>query len=374
MALYDTYRSNFRNFSAKKGVFMSLKSFIYNISNRLGSETSVQSTCEHRSEHPLTRNESSISPPVATLKRNVGGRPSVDFNLVEALRLREMGWSNRKIARKMNNVSKDTVRNRLMEYDARKQAQQPKPLIPATAPALKSPSIPAPAAPKPPAPVQDTKRTGCAPDLTLVPPEKGSPDPPDEPVPVPVNPPEPIDNYKAIVAYWASRGVPDFVPDTRCFFLVRGQQNVAYATNCEQLCVGIDQWYKAYRDLEAFQTAERIWVILDPREDNRAFLQSLAADIWIRERCMIGKWEVPSICKYRLLWERAHRSPLPSSLMWLQAAWSDFEKVHNFIPIPAPNCTEQLNALLAKPREPEQPARLDGGYPMAGINRARTDR
>ena len=205
-----------------------------------------------------------------------------------------------------------------------------------------------------------------APDWTFVPPEKWPPDPPDEPVPVPVTPPEPIDNYEAIVAYWAWRGVPDFVPDTRCFFLVRGQQNVAYATNCEQLCVGMETWRKEYRDLDGFQSAERIWVILDPREDNRAFLQSLAADIWIRERCMIVRWEVPSICKYRLLWERAHRSPLPSGLIWLQAAWSDFEKVHKFIPISAPNCTEQLEALLAKPREPEQPARFDGGYLMPG--------
>jgi hypothetical protein len=345
---------------------MSLKSIIYYVFNRLRGETSVQNTSEHRSEHPLTPNVSPISPPVATPKRNVGGRPSVDFNLVEALRLRDMGWSNRKIARKMNNVSKDTVRNRLMEYDARKQAQQPKSPIPATAPALKAPSMPAPVAPKPPAPVQDTKRTGFAPDWTFVPPEQWPPDSPDEPVPVPVTPPEPIDNYEAIVAYWASRGVPDFVPDTRCFFLVRGQQNVAYATNCEQLCVGIETWHTEYRDLDEFTTAERIWVILDPREDNRAFLQPLAADIWIRERCMIVTWEVPSICKYRLLWERAHRSPLPLGLIWLKAAWSDFEKVHNFIPIPAPNCTEQIEALLAKPREPEQPINLGGGYPMAG--------
>jgi predicted DNA-binding protein (UPF0251 family) len=131
---------------------MSLKSLIYNLFYRLRGETSEQNTSEHRSEYPLTPNESPISPPVATPKRNVGGRPSVDFNLVEALRLRDMGWSNRKIARKMNNVSKDTVRNRLMEYDARKQAKQPKPPIPATAPALKAPSMPAAAAPKPPAP------------------------------------------------------------------------------------------------------------------------------------------------------------------------------------------------------------------------------
>jgi hypothetical protein len=63
---------------------MSLKSLIYNLFYRLRGETSEQNTSEHRSEYPLTPNESPISPPVATPKRNVGGRPSVDFNLVEA--------------------------------------------------------------------------------------------------------------------------------------------------------------------------------------------------------------------------------------------------------------------------------------------------
>jgi len=170
----------------------------------------------------------------------------------------------------------------------------------------------------------------------------------------------PIYNYEAVVAYWASRGLPDFVPDTRRFFLVRGQQNVAYATNCEQLCVGIETWHKEYRDLEGFTTAERIWVILDRREDNRAFLQSLSADIWVRERCRILVSDVPSICKYRLLWERARRSPFPpSSLVWLQADWSDFEKAYGFHLMPQPNHTE-LIAQMLKPPEPEKPSAFRG--------------
>lgn len=352
---------------------MGIKSKFFNIIKQLRSEwTPVTRWIHHGNAAITTKSPVAASVPLPSgdfvaetiMRESKPHRkppvpPTLDFDLSEAFRLRGMGWSNRHIARKFD-CSKDTVRNRLMEYDARKQAQQPKPPIPATAPALRAPSIPAPAAPKPPAPVQDTKRTGCAPDWTFAPTEKLPPAPSDEPVPVPVTPPEPIYNYKAIVAYWAARGVPDFVPDTRCFLLVRGQQNVAYATNCEQLCVGIDQWYKAYRDLEAFQDAERIWVILDPREDNRAFLQTLAADIWVRERCMIVKGEVPCICKCRLLWERAHRSSLPSGLIWLQAAWSDFEKVHNFIPIPAPNCTAQLEALLSPPPKPEEPVKLGG--------------
>ncbi|MGA7792808.1 MAG: hypothetical protein WCA19_07180 [Candidatus Acidiferrales bacterium] len=298
----------------------------------------------------------------------------MDFDLVEAVRLHDLGWSCRKIARQMNNVSRETVRTRVLGFEAKFRVATCEPVQQPAAPVQQAPTsaykppVAMPVAPKPCAPAPVSR-----PAWTFVPPSKWAPDPSEAApkpaqvpkaaaaVPVaPLTPPEPINNYNAIVAYWAARGVPDLEPDTRSFLLVRGQQNVVYATNCEQLCVGIETWRKEYRNLDWFQTAERIWVILDPREDNRAFLQSLAADIWIRERCMIVKGEVPCICKCRLLWERAHRSPFPSSLVWLQAAWSDFEKVHNFIPIPAPNCTEQIEALLAKPREPEQPINLGG--------------
>jgi len=165
---------------------MSLKSLIYNLYNRLRGETFVQNTSEHCSERPLTPNETPISPLVATPKRNVGGRTSVDFNLVEALRLRDMGWSNRKIARKMNNVSKDTVRNRLMEYDA---LHKPKPARAPSMPASpkSEPSPAAPAAPVTSKPVEQPPKPAAMPVA--------------EPVRPPEPPPQPITNYDALVEY-----------------------------------------------------------------------------------------------------------------------------------------------------------------------------
>jgi hypothetical protein len=66
-------------------------------------------------------------------KEFIQNQTALNFNLVEALRLRELGWGNAKIARQMNGVSRETVRKRLRDYDAaqvRAVTPKPKPIPP----------------------------------------------------------------------------------------------------------------------------------------------------------------------------------------------------------------------------------------------------
>src|SRR5712692_6657036 len=311
---------------------MSLKSRIFNLCNRLSGSTSALNHGEHCGETAVNPNV----PPAVTRSRR-RARPEVHFELPEALRMLADGWSYRKIARKMG-ISRETVRTRILGYEARLREGKPEPVQPPVVPVQR----PAPAQQPPVATVQAEV--------------------PKAAVPVPVAPPEPVNNYDALVAYWAVRGVPNFKPDTRRFFLVNsrhGQQNLGIAANCEQLAVGITEWHKEYR--EDFKTADRIWVILDRREDNRAFLQSLSADIWVRERCMLVRSRVLDVCKYRLLWERDHRL-FTKDPAFLLADWSDFEKAHGFQPIPPPNAVREHEAWLAPPPEPERVSPVGGGY------------
>ena len=47
----------------------------------------------------------------------------------------------------------------------------------------------------------------------------------------------------------------------------------------------------------------------------------------------------------------------------VEAWWGpQFEALHHFIPLPAPNCVREIEKLLEPPPEPEKPIPFDGGY------------
>lgn len=312
---------------------MSLKSLMSNIYNRLCDTTSVLNDGLHGSQSPLTPD---LRPSI-TRKRNAapaGGRSPVDFDLVEAMCLRALGWSYRRIARKMNNVSRETVRTRILDYEAQFRVAtadpvQQSPIVPVqqSAPVCKAP-VALPAAPKP-APV---------------------------PVVQVVAPPTPFE----------LESVP---AGTKAFFLLNGEHNAILARNCAQIAVGVERWDPSYASLPAFRDADRFWVVLNSSEDNRAFLLSIVDDIQIRERCAVSVDathgdlnQVQVICKRRLLWERArHSAPIVDPAFRL-ADWSDFEKAYGFQPMPQPNHVRELEALLAPPPEPERVSPLGGAF------------
>ncbi|WP_181522861.1 hypothetical protein, partial [Pseudomonas aeruginosa] len=139
----------------------------------------------------------------------------------------------------------------------------------------------------------------------------------------------------------------DFEPDTKYFFLVNGQQNLVYATGLEQLAASIDRWHEEYRDLEAFRDAERIWVVIDRRDDNGEFVRSLVNDIWIRERCVISvgyvsfeRW-VQTVMR-----DRMHRMWDVSPRKWESYDSSQFEAAQHFVSLPQPNHVQRIEELL----------------------------
>lgn len=130
-----------------------------------------------------------FAPPVT---QPTGGRPSLDFDLHEALRLRAQGWGNRRIARQMNNVSRETVRQRLREYDeVHKPVLEPKVMAPAY---------------KPTKPAREPLKP-----LQSVIPSPVPVIPPAVPEPRPAIP-EPRSNLSELQGYWKLKGVAAFEP------------------------------------------------------------------------------------------------------------------------------------------------------------------
>jgi hypothetical protein len=80
------------------------------------------------------------SEPSRTTKPKSAGRPPVEFDLFEALRLHREGEGYRKIARRMKNVSYETVRKQILDYEARFGERKP-PVPIATVKEAETPSI-----------------------------------------------------------------------------------------------------------------------------------------------------------------------------------------------------------------------------------------
>jgi len=298
-----------------------------------------------------------------TAKRNrPAGRSALDFDLLEAVRLHDLGWSYRKIARKMNNVSRETVRTRILEHEASIETAKPKPVQPPPVPAY-----------KPPVPPVDSKSTEYVPNWTFAPPVQPSmrPPTPPEPGPPPLSAPPsvPVTNSIELGQYWALRGRPGFEPDMKQFFLVNGQKNTEFATGSAQLCVGLDEWHESYYNLDVFRHAERVWIILVPSEDNRKFLLSLIRDIRIREKCLVVR---PTLTSNPVLHicQGAYHAIHGVSQWGASAAWAQFEQSYGFRPLPQPNHVREIESLLEPPLQPDRPQVIDGGY---GVMRSDVD-
>lgn len=299
--------------------------------------------------------------PAPSPKRNVGGgRPRIQFDIAAAYRLhydKHMSYSA--LARNFG-ISKDTIIARLNEMHVQMEAERMRRASQAAVEKSQAQGQAAREAASRAQQVADKARRDAewrvahpAPPIQPKPPIITPP-----PVAVPVSPPEPISNYSALVAYYTARGMKDYKPDATRFFLVRGADNVKFGTGSEQFVIGIESWHKEYHDLDEFKNAKRIWVVIDPREDNKIFLYSLCQDIWIREKCTVVRSTTFDAVRARWGWLQrtptrfsTHPSNYEKECRLIDDA--NFERSCHFQMIPAPNHTRELDALLAPPPEPE---------------------
>ena len=183
------------------------------------------------------------------------------------------------------------------------------------------------------------------------------PEPPaEEPLP---NPPAPRDNLGDILQ---RRPWLQVKPTGKAFFLVNAIaalkagriQNQEYATNNAEPCVAIEWWDESFRELPIFRDAARIWVVLDPHEDNRLFLVSIAHDRWLCERSLITAGSMLAVTKDK------HDSGATA----VDDYPVDFDKTWNFRSVPLARDKEAIERLLKKPSSPESPSPI-GGYSAA---------
>ena len=293
-----------------------LKSLISNILKLVRGKT--------RALSPLKTGQQPSEIQSTTVPRSKGGRPPVAFDEAKGMRLRQQGWSDQKIARHMH-VAPSTVGSRLRNWKPTVLTPPPPPVQQAAAPTQRQPEPPAVALKPPTVSV-------AVPTVQQA------------PVPIPQVPASPIDNaddllhrHEWLAAELAWR---------ECFFLVNAINplNLAFCTNNGQYGVAIERWHESYRGLEVFETASRIWVVLDPADDNAAFLQSLVDDIWIREKCVVTVGNVLDIAKYKTDACVGHKMTVET-----------FEVARGFGPMPQRNHTERVKQLLEKPTPPETP-------------------
>jgi Zn-dependent peptidase ImmA (M78 family)/DNA-binding XRE family transcriptional regulator len=103
--------------------------------------------------------------------------------------------------------------------------------------------------------------------------------------------PEPCSEFVAHVP--KPYGLDSVRPGAKELFLLRGYDNCELARHSGQhaRAIGIETWHPGYMDEPPFKAAERVWVVInrsDDRQANDRFLQSIAADNSIRERCLIA--------------------------------------------------------------------------------------
>lgn len=262
-----------------------------------------------------------------TVPRSKGGRPPVAFDEAKGMRLRQQGWSDQKIARHMH-VAPSTVGSRLRNW---------KPPVP----------------PPPPVPAQQTRRQPEPPAVAPKPPtvSVAVPTVQEAPVPIPQVPEQPIDNADDLL-----RRHPWLAEESawrECFFLVNAINplNLQFCNNNSQFGVAVVRWHESFRGLQVFENATKIWVVIDPADDNAAFLHSLVDDIWIRERCLVTVRSILDVAKYKTDACVGHKMTV-----------ENFEAVCGFKPMPQPNHVEVIRTLLQKPTPPETPQSPYGGY------------
>jgi hypothetical protein len=267
-----------------------------------------------------------------TVPRSKGGRPPVAFDEAKGMRLRQQGWSDQKIARHMH-VAPSTVGSRLRNW-------KPAPVAPPAA--AKQPPV-LPARPKPAS--EAVPVTPVAPVLSA---------PVQEPSPAPVVS-QAKDNADALLRRHEWLAAESSW--RQCFFLVNAINplNLEFCTNNSQHGVAIARWHESFRGLEVFENASRIWVVLDPADDNVEFLQSLMNDIWVREKCVVTVGNLLYIAKYKTDANVGHKTTV-----------ENFEVARGFRPMPQPNHVEIIRQLLQKPMPaPETPQQTFGGYGAA---------
>jgi hypothetical protein len=273
----------------------------------------------------------------------------LDFDLTEALRLRSLGWGNRKIARQMNNCSRETVRKRLQEYDAAEALKAvPKPVVPPMAPPVTSSQLP-----------PDKPET--LPEPFVMP--TASRQEPTPPEPVTLSVPEPVTNYADLTAMRKARYGDNFPTDLSRVFIVR-PEHVKFGLGSEQPCVGFDGWRPEYRTLEIFQPPRQFYVLINAEDGaaiNRAWLDGLASDVWLRERCSVVRIErggVLSVLQSRYSAQRQY----PAQAYGARLADEAFERWHKFQPM-SQHGHHELLAALTKDAVPQPvPQVVSGGY------------
>jgi hypothetical protein len=302
---------------------MGLKSLISNVISRLTYKVGLLTTSHTPVSMVVTAAEPSVEP--GSKRGRPPKRPTaLNFDLAEAVRLHRTGVGWKKIARRMSNVSWQTVSRRVKEYEAAQAVAQPV------------------VQPEPVAPTSPLSKPSAVAEVI---PEHSriELDPPPE-----LKPALPVDNAEGLL-----RGRPWLDQDLafkswrKIFFVVNGSNpvNLAYCGNNGWFAVALERWRESFAALALFEEATHIWVILNPADDNEAFLHSFVNDIQIRERCKVAVGSPLDIAKY------AHDAGIPYKI-----SFECFERACGFSPMPQPNHVEIIARLLqkAKPPEPER--------------------
>jgi hypothetical protein len=312
---------------------------LFNVFKRLRNIGTIKS--EHTPSITTVEHKTAVrkSPPVSAVTANATARTTVkrakfakefiqnqsslDFNLTEALRLRALGWGNRKIARKMNGVSRETVRKRLRDYDAAQvKAAKPKPI--------------------PAAPQHEQQQSSNNQIETASNSNRNQ----SETKPVTLKVPPPVTNLAELTARRQARGLENYPLNMTQVFIVR-PEHVKYGLGSEQPCIGFNAWHPEYRMLEIFQTPVKFWVLVNAEDGaavNRSWLDSIAADIWLYERCKVLRIEhgcVLSVFQARFGTHRRY----PGQAYGARLADDTFEGQFNFEPMPLRSHVQELDAL-----------------------------
>jgi len=306
---------------------MSIKSRILTVINKLRGTAGVSETFK-----TALKTISNDSAPVAHGKRRHIPPPPPErivLDMAHVMQWHREGLGSRTIARRLGNVSHTTVRRNIVAYEA----------------------APAPEVQQPVQPIQPEKDGAAV-----------------QPVPAAIVTPQiacpvaaieaykPPSNFAELDAIRKARYGDGFPLDLVNVFLTR-PEHLQYGLGSEQPCIAFDRWHQEYRGLEMFQPPRQFWVLVnaeDGSQVNRPWLESIAADDWLRERCLvlrIGRGGVLAVFKARY---SAHWQ-YPPLYYGTRLADETFERWHQFEPMPLHHHTKMLDALTEDAVLPAMP-------------------
>ncbi len=140
-----------------------------------------------------------------------------------------------------------------------------------------------------------------------------------------------------------------------------------YGLGSNQPVIAFNEWKPEYRSLDIFKSPVKFYVIVVGEQGeaiNRRWLDSIAADNWLRARCLVHRIAGGNPLTV-FQWRMGNQQQYPPSAYGGKTADEVFERSLKFTELPQHNHVQMLDGLAKNTKPADLPRDISGGFPMA---------